>query len=205
MTDSKPDSLLSGVRKLAEFADLPWPQVQRHYRLLQEEPADGAWLPKSVGRQIWYASPPLIARVLIALADPDPERAPDTVAWARALSRVGQGAAAGPFDFELRLADLLSQPSAAERIRAVEIYLFARQARISFTDGSDDEIWCSQGDAGEQPLIGPMGGAISGELLRRVRDGVSWRLDAPYATDNSAAIPCEAWDSSRGRLELVDA
>lgn len=81
----EPDSLLHAAKQVAQIAGLPWSAVQPFYRSLQE-PArvEGtAWLPKSVGRNIWYAHPNYVTRLLIALAGvDDPARAHEPVEWA---------------------------------------------------------------------------------------------------------------------------
>lgn len=58
------DSLLSAAKALSEATSVPWGRVNAVYRELQE----AGELPVSVGRRIWYASPQLVARLLIGIA-----------------------------------------------------------------------------------------------------------------------------------------
>ena len=71
-----PESLLSAAKKVAELSSLGWADVNRVYRELQDgdrapalppsAPATG--LPKSTGRNVWFAHPNFVARLLIGLA-----------------------------------------------------------------------------------------------------------------------------------------
>lgn len=62
------DSVLEAAKKTAEALRLPWPEVQKIYRSLQEDdPAThSGWIPKSKGRTIWYAHPNFIGRIISA-------------------------------------------------------------------------------------------------------------------------------------------
>ena len=64
----KPDSLLNAAKKMATAFEMPWPSMQKTYRALQEKDEFlTSWLPKSQGRQIWFAHPNFAVRLLLAV------------------------------------------------------------------------------------------------------------------------------------------
>ena len=132
-----PESLLSAAKKVAAFSDLSWTDVSRVYGALQagdrapalppaaatEVSAPG--LPKSSGRNVWYAHPNFIARLLLGLAG----RAATVDPWTTvkhfhdALPEQKAGADApeqGVDDLEFRLATLLRNPKLADEVTRLE-------------------------------------------------------------------------------------
>lgn len=65
---SKPDSLLTACKAVADLAGIPWSKAQAIYRALQKTGPDDGWLPTSRGRAVWVANRNLVSRFLIVLA-----------------------------------------------------------------------------------------------------------------------------------------
>lgn len=197
MTEA-PDSLLMAARKLAEAAGIPWPQVQKTYRALQEEQAwlageahgPASWLPKSSGRNIWAAHPRYLSRLIIALACArDGSGAREAVQWTRGLTPKGRPLHLSEGDFpglentfEREMAARLTLADRAASLAEVEFIPEARTVIFTEVDGNT-HLWAL---ASDRPLLSPAlirsRGVVDGDLFRALQSGVIWQRpdQAPF-------------------------
>lgn len=182
-----PDSLLTASKKLAEVSGLPWAHVQKYYRALQgTDGLDNAWLPKSAGRNIWFAHPNYICRLIIALAaSASPDEAIPSVDWVMKLAPLGSGArglhpAAGiPSPIESLLFAFLVDPAKAATLHHIEFIPESRMLAIRYVDGfGTDDLW-KLPDGGEvlqfpQTLIRSRG-IVDGDLFVALAKSINWR------------------------------
>lgn len=125
-----PDSLLKAARCLASIAGLPWSETLARYRALQEATQNDpvAWLPKSSGRNVWYAHPNFMTRLMVGLAAADhASGAREAVSWVFATTPNGREhdltekpAAGLPYPIEREFFKYLTDEAAAESLDRVE-------------------------------------------------------------------------------------
>ncbi|WP_122519193.1 hypothetical protein [Pannonibacter phragmitetus] len=201
-----PDSLLSAARKLADAIGRPWSAVQPYYKALQEPDLDQrtAWLPKSLGRSIWYAHPNYITRLLIALGGTtNPAEAHATLHWAQELTPGGRErymterpAADIPLLIELEFSKYLVDAEAASKLLSIEIHPDRKAIVFNQRDGKPT-IFCLPGGADEieggaaLPFIGiQYRGVIDGRVLVTLANTVKWRRPSqpPYGSSREVDV-----------------
>jgi hypothetical protein len=180
-----PDSLHAAAKVLATALDIPWTELQRTYRGLQEAPrGHDVWLPKSLGRNIYYADPNFITRLLVAhlCAPQDVEEARSTLQWMTVLTRGGRAygddkpAANIKYPIEREFARYLTEPKEADKL--VEVQIHPDNHLIIFSNASKSVKWLPASDAENLP---PKGAArirkqtvISGDVFRDLAANIEW-------------------------------
>lgn len=185
---SKPDSLFAAAKKVAEIADLEWPEVHKVYRALQQEP--DTFLPKSSGRNVWYASPNFITRLLIALAAArHPDEARKVVSWVRTLKPRGIPHAQAETDLsalEQELFPYLVDAEKAADLESVEVHSDTRRVVVNTRSKGATFFYTDPAASVDAPA--PVSfiyarGVIVGEVFQKIAQNISWRLiDGPPFT-----------------------
>lgn len=187
------DSMLTAAKKLATLSKLPWPNVQKVYRALQEGAPDGpapeGWLPshewsglfKSSGRAVWLAHPNFMARLLIPLAvGCEPARSRRYVEMFIFATENGEGSN----HFETMLAQALTDEAAAADIESVEFWPNTARVKVNTKSRGPVMFWSDEEIMNRDGSTMPVGypapllyqiGAIDGELIRTLQREIKWR------------------------------
>jgi|ERR1700674_3714630 len=179
-------SLYAAAKVLAGILGVPWTELQATYRALQGETrAKICWLPKSAGRNVYYAHPSYIDRLLVAhVSSTNANSARDTVEWMVQLSLNGKKhdlaekpAANIPSPIEKVFHRYLVDAKEAAKLETVEIHPDAH--RIIFNVGRS-YTWLPEPDANDLPLapVITKRPVISGDVFRALAEKISWGFDA---------------------------
>lgn len=188
---NNPDSLLNAARKVAEITGRPWSAVQPYYKALQGADNDSrdAWLPKSLGRNIWYAHPNYITRLLLALAaTTNPAEATATMCWAQELTPSGrkrhlteEPAANVPIVIESVFFKYLVDAEAAAELLNVEVHPDSKTIIFNLKNG-EPVIYRPCYKIGEgkdepaRPFVGIQHrGVIDGLVFVFLAKSINWR------------------------------
>jgi hypothetical protein len=186
---SEPHSLYAAAQKLATATGISWSELQVTYRALQEAPRGKMiWLPKSVGRNVYYAHPWYIWRLLGAhFSCTDAESARDTIEWMKELTRDGKKydldekpAANIPLPIEKEFEKYLTDVEQAKKLKDVEIQTDTHRIIFNFNTKDQNTIWSPALDVEDLPpaplvVKRPV---ISGDVFRDLAKNIRWRSDA---------------------------
>jgi hypothetical protein len=197
-----PDSILEAARKLARALQVPWPDLQKTYRKLQEQDPGNflTWIPKSEGRQIWYAHPNFITRLIVAHAmSGDKISCSDAVLITHGLTadgvdfQPGYPAANHEAPLEEIFASYLCHPDRAAKLKRIELSSFDKT--VAFVEdertveclrkpcrGIEREDASEFGKALKSVLDGDTFERLSkiaiidGSVIQELSEQVSWRF-----------------------------
>jgi hypothetical protein len=187
------DSLLTAAKKAAEGAGLPWAALQPYYKNLQEGDGspDSAWLPKSLGRNIWYAHQNYISRLLIGFAaSSNPLDACASVKWTVNITPNGRPFAYQETEHSDRLSAIegelfkfLSDVETAENLLDIEVHADTQQIFINTKSGGrvvfrrPGEAGAAGGGASRTEDGIYRRGVIKGAVFVHLAKTVVWRRD----------------------------
>lgn len=173
----KPDSLLDAAKKVAVALRTEWSTVHKFYRALQGEPAP--WLPTSLGRNIWAATPEYVARLLIAVgAADDVDGAKAAVEWTRQLTRAGRDWSLMEKDtspVELEIQKYLIDESESADLVNIEFLPDLRRVVFREQHRTRDFLLPLGEPLPNAPAL-QRRGVISGGVLQELSHTVAWRL-----------------------------
>lgn len=192
-----PHSLLDAVKLAAAAAGLEWATAHRYYRDLQgasRSEAEVYWLPKSMGRNIWHASPNFLARYLTAIAmTDDPTMACAIVSFTWQFTPGGRERHAVEeieYPVEKFLAGLLDNPVAANAVERVEFDPVELRVIARFRDGTA-KTFATPLSADEVQVTGLIYriGIIPGAVFSSLSRSINWRIDSPLAVPKGGVDP----------------
>ncbi len=178
------DSVLTAAHKTAESLGLSWAAVQPYYKALQESSGNdrSGWLPKSVGRSIWFAHPNFVTRLLVAVAaTTNPADAPKVMGWVKELVPQGyEGARPEISIIESEFHKYLVNHKAAEKLSNVEIHPDTKTVAFNLKDGEaviyrpfdSEQITTTSGAMNLHRR-----GIIDGRAFELLAKSVNWRRD----------------------------
>jgi hypothetical protein len=175
---NKMDSVLTAARAFADASRKPWAEIQPYYRALQQDRVDGeAWIPKSVGRTIWFAHPNFITRLMIAFASTnDPARSDDVLKAAQYLACDAHNQ---PGSIEKALYPFLIDPNSD--LHSVEFHQDA--GRIIINTARDGSILFARALPAQFRRVITRT-ILDGEVFRDLARNVVWRTEdqPPFGT-----------------------
>ncbi len=192
-----PHSLLDAVKLAAAAAGLEWATAHRYYRDLQgasRSEAEVYWLPKSLGRNIWHASPNFLARYLAAIAmTDDPTMACAIVSFTWQFTPGGRERHdVEPVEYPVEhfLAGLLYDPAAADAVERVDFDPMELRVIARFRDGTT-KTFATPLSVDEAPVIGVIYriGIIPGAVFSGLSRSIDWRIDSPLKVPQGEVDP----------------
>jgi hypothetical protein len=179
----EPHSLYVAAKDfLAPAAGIPWAELQKTYRALQDAPrGKSPWLPKSVGRRVWCAHPNFIHRLLVAHVASNNSQSPgDTLDWMQSLTLRGKAfdlqhrpAANVPAPIATELNKYLVDAAEAQKLRTIEVH--PADQSIIFNVGNRSFIWLPASDAEKSPAPPVINNPeISGRVFLDIAKQVRW-------------------------------
>jgi hypothetical protein len=179
------DSLLTAAKKVADGAGLPWAALQPYYKNLQDGDGspDSAWLPKSLGRNIWYAHQNYISRLLIGFAaSSNPLDASASVKWTVNVTPNGRPYAYGEMEHAGRISAVegelfkyLSDLQCAEDLVDIEVHADTQRIFINTRSGGQVVFSRPNNEAAPMNVGVYRRGVIKGAVFVHLAKSVVWR------------------------------
>lgn len=195
--DYTPHSLLDAVKLAASTAGMEWATAHRYYRDLQgvsRSEAEVYWLPKSMGRNIWHASPNFLARFLAAIGMTDDATmacAIVCVTW-QFTPNGRERHQVEPIEYPVEhfLANLLADPTAADAVEWVEFDPVELRVDVRFRDGTSQFFAAPRSN--EETHFNAViyrRGVIPGAVFSGLSRAINWRSDAPLKVPQGEVDP----------------